>query len=158
MESGPKWWKVAQNDGSRPEISQGGPKWREMIANDQHPNEWDLAKTKRREKWLNLNEGIFRVNTFRFRWRKFSRKNILCKSNFNEKNKRERETNAKAKRGGTLKQRLWAVVMAQLVEQSLPTPEVRGSKPAIIHLLHRTLTVLRRLRKRAREWPIFYTL
>ena len=36
----------------------------------------------------------------------------------------------------------WAVVVAQLVERSLPTPEVRGSNPVIGKLLHWTFNCL----------------
>ena len=35
----------------------------------------------------------------------------------------------------------WAVVVAQLVERSLPIPEVRGSNPVIGKNLYRTFTV-----------------
>ena len=33
----------------------------------------------------------------------------------------------------------WAVVVAQLIEHSLPTPEVRGSNPVIDKLIYRIL-------------------
>ena len=39
----------------------------------------------------------------------------------------------------------WAVVVAKLVERSLPTPEVRGSNP----------TIDENKEKRGWEWPIF---
>ena len=39
---------------------------------------------------------------------------------------------------GTKKQNIWAVVVAQLVERSLPTPEVRGLNPVIGKLLYGT--------------------
>ena len=55
-----------------------------------------------------------------------------------------------------------AVVVAQLVEQLLPTPEVRGSNPVIGKLLYPTFicllsTVLKRQNKekRGRERSIF---
>ena len=40
----------------------------------------------------------------------------------------------------------WAVVVAQLVEQFLPTPEVRGSNPVIgkFYITHILSTVLKR--------------
>ena len=37
---------------------------------------------------------------------------------------------------------IWAVVVAQLVERSLPTPEIRGSNPVIGKLLYRTFNCL----------------
>ena len=37
---------------------------------------------------------------------------------------------------------LWAVVVAQLVERSLPTTEVRGLNPVIGKLLYQTLNCL----------------
>ena len=36
----------------------------------------------------------------------------------------------------------WAVVLAQLVERSLPTPEVHGSNLVIVKLLYRTFGFL----------------
>ena len=56
-----------------------------------------------------------------------------------------------------------ALVVAQLVEHSLPMPEVRSVNPAIGKLFYQTLicllsTVLKRLKikkKRGHEWPIF---
>ena len=53
----------------------------------------------------------------------------------------------------------WAVVVAQLVERSPPTPEIRGSNPVIGKLLSNICllsTVLKRQNKekRSREWPI----
>ena len=51
------------------------------------------------------------------------------------------------------------VVVAQLVERSLPIPELHGSNPVIdkIYIEHSLSTALKRrkLRKRGREWPIF---
>ena len=37
---------------------------------------------------------------------------------------------------------IWAVVVAQLVERSLPTPEIRGSNPVIGKLLYQTFNCL----------------
>ena len=52
-----------------------------------------------------------------------------------------------------------AMVVVQLVERSLPIPEVRGSNPVIDKLYFTCILsiVLKRqkLRKRGREWPIF---
>ena len=53
-----------------------------------------------------------------------------------------------------------AVVVAQLVEWSLPTPEVRDSKPIIgkIYMFNIYSQLYRKdenKRKRGREWPIF---
>ena len=49
--------------------------------------------------------------------------------------------------------------MAQLVEQLLLIPEVRGSKPVIGNNLYSTFTVncieKTKKEKRGREWPIF---
>ena len=51
----------------------------------------------------------------------------------------------------------WAVVVAQLVNRSLPTPEVRGSNQVIgevlfiINCIEKTKI---KKRKRDREWPI----
>ena len=36
----------------------------------------------------------------------------------------------------------WVVVVAQLVERSLPTPEIHGSNPVISKLLYRTFNCL----------------
>ena len=51
------------------------------------------------------------------------------------------------------------MVVAQLVERSLPIPEVRGSNPVIGKKLYQTLTVncieKTKIKKRGREWPIF---
>ena len=57
----------------------------------------------------------------------------------------------------------WAVVVVQLVERSLPTPEVRGSNPVIGKIyIEQLLTVncvlvekTKIKQKRGREWPIF---
>ena len=54
----------------------------------------------------------------------------------------------------------WAVVLAQLVEQSLPTPEVRSSNP-VIGKIYWTFVYCQlywkdeNKEKRGREWPIF---
>ena len=52
---------------------------------------------------------------------------------------------------------VWAVVVVQLVERSLPTPEVCGSNRVIgkFYTSHNLLTVLKRRkwRKRGRVWP-----
>ena len=50
-----------------------------------------------------------------------------------------------------------AVAVAQLVERSLPRPEIRGSNPDIGEILSTTCSIekTKRKRKRAREWPIF---
>ena len=47
-----------------------------------------------------------------------------------------------------------AVVVAQLVEWSLPTPKVRSLNPVIgkLHIAYILSTVLKR--KKGREWPI----
>ena len=48
---------------------------------------------------------------------------------------------------------MWAVVVAQLVERSLPTTEVRGCyRPKITHLI--TIKKTKIKEKRGREWPI----
>ena len=57
----------------------------------------------------------------------------------------------------------WAVVVAQLVERLLPTPEVRSLNPVIgknfnEHCLLSTVLRRRKWRKRGREWPIFKKL
>ena len=54
----------------------------------------------------------------------------------------------------------WAVVVAQLVERSLLTPEVRGLNPVIgkIYIEHGFLSIVLKnenKEKRGREWPIF---
>ena len=58
-----------------------------------------------------------------------------------------------------LRKHFWAVIVAQLAEWLLPTPEVRGSNPVIgkMYIGHCLLsTVLKRqkCRKRGREWTI----
>ena len=57
----------------------------------------------------------------------------------------------------------WAVVVAQLVEQSLPIPKVRGSNPVIGKKLYLYWTFFYRqlciektkIKKRGRVWPIY---
>ena len=56
---------------------------------------------------------------------------------------------------------IWAVVVAQLVKRSLPTPEVRGLNPVNGKFLYRAFVyrlpiVLKRRKqiKRGQEWPI----
>ena len=43
------------------------------------------------------------------------------------------------------KLRSWVEVVAQLAYQSLPIPEVRGSKPVLLNIVYR---------KSGKEWPI----
>ena len=50
----------------------------------------------------------------------------------------------------------WAVVVAKLVERSLPTPEVRGSNPVIGEIVYCQLNRKDENKKRGREWPIFF--
>ena len=52
----------------------------------------------------------------------------------------------------------WEVVVAQLVEQSLPTPEVRGSNPVIgkIYLYYQLYWKDENKEKRGRERPNFF--
>ena len=51
-----------------------------------------------------------------------------------------------------------AVVVPQLVERSLPTPEVHGSNPVIgkkIHLMFSVNCIEKTKIKKGRDWPIF---
>ena len=55
----------------------------------------------------------------------------------------------------------WPVVVAQLAEQSLPTPEVRSSNPVISEFLIKKIsTILKNENKeqRGREWSILKTI
>ena len=47
------------------------------------------------------------------------------------------------------------MVVAQLVEQSLPTPEVHGSNPVIGKIYIDRILKRRKYRKIVREWPIY---
>ena len=50
----------------------------------------------------------------------------------------------------------WVVVVAQLVEQSPPTPEIRGSNPVIGKLLLNICVEKTKIKKkRGRERPFF---
>ena len=72
------------------------------------------------------------------------------------------EQNPKAKRElekliGT-KNIYWAVVVEQLVERSLPTPEIHGSNPAMskIYMYYRSYCIEKiKIAKRVREWTYF---
>ena len=46
---------------------------------------------------------------------------------------------------------LWALVVAQWIEQSLPTPEIRGSNPVIDKILYFTVNS-----NKSRNWPKTY--
>ena len=52
---------------------------------------------------------------------------------------------------------IWEVVVAQLVERSLPTPEVRGSNPVIskIYMYHQLYWKDENKEKKAGKCPIF---
>ena len=46
----------------------------------------------------------------------------------------------------------WAVVVAQLVERSLPIPVIRGSKPAIGNVIYYQLLIKNMLDPMVFEW------
>ena len=49
---------------------------------------------------------------------------------------------------------LWALVVAQWIEQSLPTPEIRGSNPVIDKILYFTDFTVNSIK--SRNWPKTY--
>ena len=52
----------------------------------------------------------------------------------------------------------WAVVVAKLVERSLPTPEVRGSNPVIGEIVYCQLNRKDENKKEAGNGPYFFKI